>query len=78
MWVVYKMFVTAKKAGANAVCEQRVWEAMDADTRSQHILIRAGVASEAEAERIARESPGGTAPGTTRLKSRGFGLKARV
>ena len=33
-----------------------------------HTLIRAGIMNEPEAERLAREAPGGTAPGLARLK----------
>ena len=35
-----------------------------------HTLIKAGITNEPEAERLARESPGGTAPGTARVKAR--------
>jgi hypothetical protein len=61
-WVVYKMTVWGKVPGPNAVCEQAEWDEMERRRPGHHTLIRAGVTSETEAERLARESPGGTAP----------------
>ena len=67
-WVVYKMNL-AGAHGPNAVCEQSEWEEMERLSPGHHTLIRAAIANEAEAERLARESPGGTtAP--VRLKER--------
>ena len=62
LWVVYKMTVWGKVPGPNAVCEQTEWDEMERRRPGHHTLIRAGMASETEAERLARESPGGTAP----------------
>ena len=59
-WVVYKMTIWGKPASPNAVCEQGEWDEMEQLQPGYHALIRAGIASEAEAERLARESPGGT------------------
>jgi len=68
-WVVYKMHL-AGPCGPNAVCEQAEWDEMERAQPGFHKLILAGIASEAEAERLAREAPGGTtAP--VRLKARG-------
>jgi hypothetical protein len=61
LWVVYKMTVWGKLAGPNAVCEQAEWDEMERDRPGHHALIREGIANEPEAERLARESPGGTA-----------------
>jgi len=58
-WVVY-LISTAGKASVYAVCQQREWEEMEQRQPGQHQLIRKGIASEAEAEAVARESPGGT------------------
>lgn len=69
-WVVYKMTVWGKPAGPNAVCEQAEWDEMERQSPGHHTLILAGVASEPEAERLAREAPGGSAPKAARLKSR--------
>jgi hypothetical protein len=68
-WVVYKMTVKGKPAGPNAVCEQAEWDEMEQYSPGRHTLIRSGLTSEPEAERLARESPGGTAE-PVRLKSR--------
>jgi len=68
-WVVYKMNL-AGAHGPNAVCEQDEWDEMQRLNPGHHTLIKAGIASEPEAERVAREAPGGTA-------ARGVTLKAR-
>jgi hypothetical protein len=69
-WVVYKMTAWGKADGPNAVCEQGEWDEMQRANPGQHTLIRKGLTSEAEAERLARESPGGTADKGARLKAR--------
>jgi hypothetical protein len=53
-WVVYQMTIHNKPAGMKAVCEQGEWEAMELARPGYHTLIRAGIASEGEAERLAR------------------------
>jgi len=58
-WVVYKMTLHGKPLGVNAVCEQAEWDAMEASRPGYHTLVRSGIASEAEAERLARGGPGG-------------------
>jgi hypothetical protein len=68
-WVVYKMSL-ARPHGPNAVCEQAEWDEMERLTPGYHTLIQAGIASEPEAERIARDSPGGTAPKKVVLKAK--------
>jgi hypothetical protein len=69
-WVVYKMNL-AGPHGPNAVCEQAEWDEMERANPGYHILIRAGIASEPEAERLAREAPGGrTAAKSVTLKGR--------
>jgi hypothetical protein len=59
-WVVYKMNLAGPQ-GPNAVCEQAEWDEMERAQPGYHTLIREGIGSEAEAEKLARESPGGTA-----------------
>ncbi len=68
-WVVYKMNL-AGPHGPNAVCEQSEWDAMELATPGYHTLIQAGITNEAEAEKVARESHGGTAVKGVTLKSR--------
>lgn len=63
LYVVYKVTLAGKLAGPNAVCEQSEWDEMESHRPGYHTLIRQGMESEVEAERLARESPGGTAPG---------------
>ena len=64
------MTLWGKAPGANAVCSQAEWDEIERARPGHHSLIRAGVASEAEAERLARSAPGGTAPAGVRLRAR--------
>ena len=57
-WVVYHMNIDRKAAGVNAVCEQGEWDQMELANPGQHTLVRSGIASEAEAERLARGTSG--------------------
>jgi hypothetical protein len=68
-WVVYKMKLAGPQ-GPNAVCEQAEWEEMERLNPGRHTLLRSGITSEPEAERLARSSPGGTAPKGVSLKAR--------
>jgi hypothetical protein len=65
-WVVYLMTVKNNAAGMNAVCEQGEWDAMELARPGQHTLVRSGIASEAEAERLARGTSGDPKPRTPR------------
>jgi hypothetical protein len=67
-WVVYKSHLVGPR-GPYAVCEQWEWDAMERADPGRHTLIREGITSEAEAERVARDSPGGTSPGRVFLKA---------
>ena len=53
-WVVYRMTLKGTAQGVGAVCEQREWEAIEAAKPGYHALLQAGIASEGEAERLAR------------------------
>jgi hypothetical protein len=53
-WVVYKMTLYGKPIGVNAVCEQAEWDAMELSRPGYHQLIQSGIATEGEAERLAR------------------------
>jgi hypothetical protein len=65
-WVVYLMTVKKDAAGMNAVCEQAEWDAMELAQPGRHTLVRSGIASEAEAERLARGTSGDPTPRTPR------------
>jgi hypothetical protein len=57
-WVVYQVNVDGKTAGRLAVCEKAEWDAMELAHPGQHVLVRSGIPSEAEAERLARGTAG--------------------
>jgi hypothetical protein len=57
-WVVYRMTLAKHPDGINAVCEQAEWDAMEQADPGKHTLIRSGITSEAEAERLARGTSG--------------------
>ena len=61
-WVVYQSAVRGEPTGPNAVCEQDDWEAMERANPGHNRLIQSGIATEGEAERLAR----GTAGDSTR------------
>ena len=65
-WVVYRMNIDLKTAGRLAVCEKAEWDAMELAHPGQHVLVRSGIASEAEAERLARGTSGDATPRTPR------------
>jgi hypothetical protein len=66
-WVVYRMTLTKGAFGGNVVCEQKEWDALERAQPGFHTLIRAGIATEQEAEKLAR----GTAGDTPQRKSGG-------
>ena len=70
-WVVYRTTLRGSQNTVNAVCEQREWDAMEAAQPGQHVLIRAGIATEAEAERLARGTSGDPLPRTPRPAAKG-------
>jgi hypothetical protein len=61
-WVVYKKVVNSQAAAMSVVCEQREWEAMELERPGYYTLVRAGIANEAEAEMLARDTSGYVAP----------------
>ena len=70
-WVVYKMAIRGGAAGPNSVCSKAEWDAMQRADPGRHALVLSGIASEGRAEKLAREAPGGTAPGKkVRLRTR--------
>jgi hypothetical protein len=67
LWVVYRMAVRGNPDGVNAVCEQAEWDALELAKPGVHQLIRAGIPSEGEAERLARGTSGDPATRTPRI-----------
>jgi hypothetical protein len=65
LWVVYKATLPARHgdpAGVNAVCPQAEWDAMELARPGYHALVREGITSEAEAEKLARGTSGDARP----------------
>ena len=56
-WVVYVMSVRNAE-GMNAVCAQDEWDEMERARPGVHTLVRSGIPSEAEAEKLARGTAG--------------------
>ena len=61
-WVVYQVSVKGQMDGPNAVCEQDEWDAMELERPGLNRLIRSGITSEGEAERLARGKSGDPVP----------------
>ncbi|MGL4549840.1 MAG: hypothetical protein ACRC33_01530 [Gemmataceae bacterium] len=57
-WVVYLVTVSGRPVGCSAVCEQQEWDELERDRPGQFTLVRSGIASEPEAEALARERSG--------------------
>jgi hypothetical protein len=62
LWVVYRMLIKGSADGVNAVCSESEWAEMEQSRPGQHILLRSGIKSEAEAEKLARGTSGDTIP----------------
>ena len=59
LWVVYKTNTDGKLGGGmNVVCEQSEWDALELARPGHHTLVQAGIASESEAEKLARGTSG--------------------
>ena len=61
-WVVYQVAVKGRPGGTNAVCESAEWDALEAARPGLHTLVRAGIRTESEAERLARGTAGDSTP----------------
>jgi hypothetical protein len=60
-WVVYLM--TGKRTkGMKAVCEKTEWDALERAKPGLHHLIQEGIATETEAELLARGESGASKP----------------
>jgi hypothetical protein len=57
-WVVYLMTLRNHPDGMRAICEQHEWERMELANPGYHRLIQGGIASEREAELLARGTSG--------------------
>jgi hypothetical protein len=58
LWAVYKRTLNEGLGAANAICEQREWEALERARPGCHRLIKGDITSEAEAEKLARGRTG--------------------
>jgi len=61
-WVVYVVPLGGGPGGPRAVCRQAEWEALERDRPGVYTLVRAGIPTEGEAERLARGSAGASRP----------------
>jgi len=62
-WVVYRMTLKDKmQTEVNAVCEQGEWDAMQRENPEARALVRSGIATEEEAEKLARGATGDIKP----------------
>lgn len=61
-WVVYRKAIKGQATEINAVCEVGEWDAMQAANPGLLTLIRYGITSEGEAERLARGKSGDPVP----------------
>lgn len=59
-WVVYRMTLSKGVMGGNVVCEQREWDALELARPGFHLLVRDGIQTEQEAEKLARGTAGDT------------------
>ena len=57
-WVVYRMTLHGGAFGGNVVCEQREWDELERARPGFHMLVRAGIETEQEAEKLARGTAG--------------------
>ena len=58
LWVVYQTHIDGRTHAAKAVCEQSEWDAMELAWPGYHTLVKSGITSETEAERLARGTSG--------------------
>jgi hypothetical protein len=58
LWAVYRVNIEGKAAGVNVVCEQGEWDQLELAHPGRYTLVRSGIPSEAEAERLARGTSG--------------------
>ena len=56
-WVVYMMTIHKHTDKSCAVCQQSEWDAMELARPGYHLLVKGGIATEVEAEKLARKIP---------------------
>ncbi len=56
-WVVYLMTIHKQTDRLCAVCKQSEWDALELTRPGYHLLVRGGIATEVEAEKLARQTP---------------------
>lgn len=56
-WVVYWMTIHKRNDRPAAVCNQDEWDAMELARPGYHTLMQEGIATEMEAEALARRHP---------------------
>jgi hypothetical protein len=61
-WVVYRTTLHGKTDPMNCVCEQGEWDAMAVSQPGRHTLVREGISTETEAEKLARGTSGDATP----------------
>ncbi len=61
LWAVYEV-VQGKQAGRKVMCRQSQWEALALSHPGANVLIQGGIASESEAEKLARGTSGDVKP----------------
>ena len=59
-WVVYLMTLRHHPDGLRAICEQHEWDQMELMNPGHHRLVQDGIATEREAELLARGTSGDT------------------
>jgi len=67
-WVVYRVTLRGKDRAVSAVCEQAEWDALQLAQPGCHTLVRSGIPSEPEAERLARGPEAATWPWARRSR----------
>ena len=58
LWAVYRVSLDGKSPGVNVVCVQGEWGQLELSYPGRYALVRSGIPSEAEAERLARGTAG--------------------
>ena len=58
-WVVYLMTIYKRTERPPAVCAQSEWDAMEQTRPGYHQLVQSGIATESEAEDLARRQRAG-------------------